>query len=47
MNELTLINKIKHRDEEGLYEFIDRYGGIMKSVIAKILWQYPIFGTMQ
>ncbi len=41
MNELTLINKIKHRDEEGLYEFIDRYGGIMKSVVAKILWQYP------
>ena len=42
MDERELIKLIKSKDEEALLFFIDHYGGLMKSVISKILYEFPV-----
>lgn len=41
MNENLLITKIKNKDEDGLYAFVEEYGKIIKSVIKPVLIHHP------
>lgn len=41
MDENKLIKQIKNKDENGLRSFIKGYGGLMKSVISKVLYDFP------
>lgn len=41
MNEKNLVESIKEKNEQGLIIFIENYAGLMKSVISKILYEFP------
>lgn len=41
MNNKDLIQRLKNKDEDALYIFIEEYGKILKGVISKTLWKYP------
>lgn len=41
MNNKDLIKKLKNKDEDALYAFIDEYGALLKGVVSKTLWKYP------
>lgn len=42
MDEKDLIKSIKSKDEDALIYFINHYGGLMKSVISRILYDFPV-----
>lgn len=41
MDNKDLIKRLKNKDEDALYDFIDEYGAILKGVVSKTLWKYP------
>lgn len=41
MDEKKLIKLITHKNEQGLIMFIENYAGLMKSVISRILYEFP------
>lgn len=41
MDNKDLIDRLKNKDEDALYIFIEEYGKILKGVISKTLWKYP------
>ncbi|MDD7363593.1 MAG: sigma-70 family RNA polymerase sigma factor [Peptoniphilus sp.] len=41
MNCKELVNRLKRRDEDALYSFIEDYGAVLKGVVSKTLWKYP------
>ncbi|WP_411355011.1 sigma factor, partial [Peptoniphilus harei] len=41
MDNQDLIERLKNKDEDALYIFIEDYGKILKGVISKTLWKYP------
>ena len=41
MDNKDLIERLKKKNEDALYIFIEEYGKILKGVISKTLWKYP------
>lgn len=40
MDEGKIIRKIKKRDEQGLIQFIEKYGNVIKGIIVNTIPQY-------